>query len=52
MPFFALQWSHDLPAMDTSILVEPINRTAYFSTLQWSHDLPAMDTSLTQAARA
>ena len=36
-----LQWSHDLSAMDTRVLVIC---PASLRLLQWSHDLSAMDT--------
>ena len=38
-----LQWSHDLSAMDTSIIYA---HAAQKRKLQWSHDLPATDTPL------
>ena len=36
-----LQWSHDLSAMDTAVIVSSASST---HSLQWSHDLSAMDT--------
>ena len=38
---FELQWSHDLPAMDTT---DDGLLAAQYMILQWSHDLSAMDT--------
>ena len=38
----ALQWSHDLSAMDT---VNSLPGLASVVSLQWSHDLSAMDTA-------
>ena len=49
MPFLPLQWSHGLPAMDTSTF-QPL--VLSIGTLQWSHGLPAMDTRIWHCQRA
>ena len=40
---YNLQWSHDLPAMDTTGSIVVLTT---MHLLQWSHDLPAMDTRI------